>query len=1038
MPHLCSLLTACLLLPSVVFCQVQAKMIIEKGRTVTNKKHVALRILHRGANYMMVSNNSSFIGAKWQPLSLNLKWKLSGRDGRKTIYAKFKNNKGVVSDIITADIELDTKPPFEPQIIINSGQVYTNEKSREVYLTLSCVECNKMKVSNKPEMYGQSWSRMRKTVENWQLLGLEGLKVVYAQFGDEAGNITRVVSDSIILDFTPPQNTRMIIGDGVRYVKDDHVWIEFSSEEAHEMLLYGLQDWIPFQKKYKYSIPGDDGIKYVHAKFRDKAGNVSPTASGKFTLDRQPPQNAILSINDNARYITSYKDVQLRLLVIGASEMMISTNPSFENGKWISYTSFIGSWPVEDTEGKKTIYVKFRDKAGNVSKPIQRSIYLDKTSPKNISVTIESPQITYDPIKKIKIINSDKKVVTLKIKATDANFMMLSHSASFVKRKWRLYKEEIKEWVLDEGNDGKREVFIKFRDNAGNVSELAHDEVYFDTQGPVREKVIINNNDEYCVNKDRVVDLELFVQNAYEMIVSNFPDFSGGKWEKYRKNRKWKLSKQDGNKSVFVKYRDLVGNLSKVAVDQIILDTKPPYNGSLVINKGKKVTNNVDRRVILNLKCEDAEMMQIGYSPSFRNARWQRYTTKNRLWKLNGQDGTHYVYARFKDRSGNLSKSYRSKIKLDRKPPIEGKIVISGGDEFINGKTSSIKVALDAKDAKFYRVSQIFTFPKKDSTWYPMKKSIDWKFTGTDGMKTLYVQFKDAIGNVSRTAYDKVGIDREAPIGGKILINAGAKYTTEINQYVNIKVSVKAADEMMISNDANFKNAIWQKLEYYISNWQLSDDDGKKTVYIKFRDAAKNETKPAQASIILDRQEPYDEKIVIENNKRFLNKLLPVVKLSIFAEGAEKMAISNSRNFERAKWEPYQTTKEWKLAAGEGIKKVYAKFRDEALNESFTAMDEILVDTKPPLSRYFKIENGQTKTEQRTVLLSIKADEAYYMMVSSSSTFEGANWIDYNPSAQWELGEGEGLKTVYVKFKDNAENESAPLKAQITYYPTSN
>lgn len=58
------------------------------------------------------------------------------------------------------------------------------------------------------------------------------------------------------------------------------------------------------------------------------------------------------------------------------------------------------------------------------------------------------------------------------------------------------------------------------------------------------------------------------------------------------------------------------------------------------------------------------------------------------------------------------------------------------------------------------------------------------------------------------------------------------------------------------------------------------------------------------------------------------------VTLTLSAEGAQEMMISNNASFSGAGWEPYTTTKEWDLSSGNGVKIVYAKFRDYAQFES--------------------------------------------------------------------------------------------------------
>ena len=97
---------------------------IDNGKTVTNnsEKKVSLRIEARGASEMMLSNNGSYTGARWQKYEGSQPhWRLSGDDGVKTIYAKFRDADGNISETVTATIELDRIAPQEPSILINAG-----------------------------------------------------------------------------------------------------------------------------------------------------------------------------------------------------------------------------------------------------------------------------------------------------------------------------------------------------------------------------------------------------------------------------------------------------------------------------------------------------------------------------------------------------------------------------------------------------------------------------------------------------------------------------------------------------------------------------------------------------------------------------------------------------------------------------------------------------------------------------------------------------------------------------------------------------
>lgn len=72
------------------------------------------------------------------------------------------------------------------------------------------------------------------------------------------------------------------------------------------------------------------------------------------------------------------------------------------------------------------------------------------------------------------------------------------------------------------------------------------------------------------------------------------------------------------------------------------------------------------------------------------------------------------------------------------------------------------------------------------------------------------------------------------------------------------------------------------------------------------------------------------------------------VTLSLSAEDASQMAVSNEPGFEGASWEKYETVKTWVLLPGDGRKTVYAKFRSREGGVSRVIEDSIILDTTPP------------------------------------------------------------------------------------------
>ncbi|MCX7004207.1 MAG: hypothetical protein NTV22_13180 [bacterium] len=74
---------------------------------------------------------------------------------------------------------------------------------------------------------------------------------------------------------------------------------------------------------------------------------------------------------------------------------------------------------------------------------------------------------------------------------------------------------------------------------------------------------------------------------------------------------------------------------------------------------------------------------------------------------------------------------------------------------------------------------------------------------------------------------------------------------------------------------------------------------------------------------------------------------------------AMQMMLANDAGFGGGAWESYATSKAWTLAAGDGIRTVYVKFRDALLNESAAVSDSIILDTTPPSGASVGINGGR-------------------------------------------------------------------------------
>jgi hypothetical protein len=220
--------------------------------------------------------------------------------------------------------------------------------------------------------------------------------------------------------------------------------------------------------------PGEgDGLKTIYVRYRDPAGNVSPVYSAGITLNRTAPMGTI-AINGGA---TLTKSASAALALSATDDNGVASMQFSKNGAtWYAWEPYATSRTVTltavpgEADGAKTIYVRYRDTAGNVSPVYSAGITLDRTPPTG-SILINGGAAT-----------SASLSVTLALTATDANGVA---SMEFSKNgttwyPWEIYKTARVATLL---GVGETTIYVKFRDTAGNVSAVYSAAISYDNGG---------------------------------------------------------------------------------------------------------------------------------------------------------------------------------------------------------------------------------------------------------------------------------------------------------------------------------------------------------------------------------------------------------------------------------------------------------------------------------------------------------------------------------------------------------------------------
>ena len=136
-------------------------------------------------------------------------------------------------------------------------------------------------------------------------------------------------------------------------------------------------------------------------------------------------------------------------------------------------------------------------------------------------------------------------------------------------------------------------------------------------------------------------------------------------------------------------------------------------------------------------------------------------------------------------------------------------------------------------------------------------------------------------------------------------------------------------------------------------------------------------------------------------------------------------------------WESYSPAKTWTLPIGDGVKTVYAEYRDEG-HHVVSMTNNITLDTGAPVGPGFYVWGSGTETGQIhdfintaacTLFMNVAgADRMRFSNTSVGSSI--AEWdavastVSYADSYSWTLSSGDGSKTVYSQFLDAADNDS--------------
>jgi hypothetical protein len=681
-------------------------------------------------------------------------------DGARSVSVRFWDAAGNATACLTRSIELDQTPPGVVSLQVNGGAVRTAD--RLVTVTSAVDGASLMQLSENAAFSGAAWQPVTSPAYVTLSAG-DGTKTVYARFRDAAGN-TALAAASLALDTAPPVAGTLVVAGGAAVTSATVIpWSVAATEtvswpmqlQVSTDAAFGDAAWQPYAAAGTVFVGAAEGLRLVYARFRDAVGNISPAVAASVTLDRSGPQFGAVTVNGGGRYAASAVPVVFTLGNWSPGDrLQVSVSAAFTGVQEFAANAGANTamYALAGPDGAKTLYLRGVDALGNAGGAYAYALTRDTVAPAVVgpqAVELASGAVY-----------ATSRMVSLDLNVTGASAMLLSAAPDFAGAAWEPFAASTV-WFLTPA-EGVQTVYAEFRDDAGNLIGAFHDDVTLDTLAPTSPALAINGGAAYAMSPG--VDLTLAAAGAVGMQLSNDGVFDVEPVVAYATSYLgWPLDGADGVKAVYARFLDAAGNASAVAQAYIVLDTSPPVAGTPAVNAGAAYTSQPI--VSLTLPASGADAMYVSEGACGAGAAWAGYTSTV-PFALAATQGTHRVWARYRDAAGNLSACVSAAVYLDQTFYSPGLGLSITGKENMAGNTSDTTVTLQfgsvSTDATQVRVANDASFASANWMAYP-GATMAWSLPPVDGAKTVYAQLRDAAGNLSSPISAGIVLDQTGP-----------------------------------------------------------------------------------------------------------------------------------------------------------------------------------------------------------------------------------------------------------------------------------
>jgi FtsP/CotA-like multicopper oxidase with cupredoxin domain len=791
-----------------------------------------------------------------------------------------------VAETVQSDTWVIHTSDLVASVTINNAATATNNPA--VTLALSAFDpagIASMQFSNDNLSY--SAEEPFSSTKAWALSPGAGLKTVYVRFRDKAlptGVLYAPVTASITLDSVIPTSSASPVP-GI--YSNAPVMVSLAANKP-AVIYYSTDGSTPTTGSPVYIGPIAVGatatIKYFAV---DAAGNTEPVNTGVWTI-HSLDLVASVKVNGGAP-VTNSSAVTLALSAVdqsGIDTMQFSNDGINYTAEEAYATSKI--WTLPPADGVKNLYVRFRDKSlpsGFLYAPVTTSITLDTLAPTTAAGPIPGSYAAA-PVT-VTLASNELATIYYSIDGSQPDTSSKVYTAPFPVTA----TTTVKYFAVDAAGNTEA---VKTGTWTIHVSDLV-------------ANVQINNG--AAVTNDAAVALSLSAIDPLGVATMQFSNdginFSAE--ESYAVSKAWNLDPGDGVKHVYVRFRDKslpAGELYAPVTAQIVLDTVAPVATAAPI-PGNYATSPV----MVTLTANESSAIYYSVDGSTPSSVSTLYTAPI---PVSANSSVKYFAV---DAAGNRG-AVQTGVWTTHSSDLTASLRINNGAARLNATT--VTLTPNAVDPVGIATMQFSNDGIVFSAEEPYATAKIWQLTPGDGVKTVYVRFRDR-SLPAGYLYDPVSastiLDTVAPVTA-----AGPITGTYAAAPVVVSLTANKPATIHYTVDGSTPSAASPS---YAGPITLAATT---TIRYFATDLAGNAEEVKSGTWTID-PTVITASVRINNGAPITNST--AVTLTVSAAdpvGVGTMQFSND-GVSYSVEEPYATTKAWTLAAGDGEKTVYARFR---------------------------------------------------------------------------------------------------------------